>query len=167
MRRYAYPIGHLSNTYGFSYLPTPILAVLAPLSVYVLRYPTSRFRASSSLKKTAHLRSLRHVIMSLGPLFWVAFSVSGLSRLRGATSPSAVARTSTSIFLEWLYNNPEKSRKTPTQVEVDRVEQSLTRIRADLEIKKEEFTSLKRRDTSQTEVVYPVSDCYASPDLGF
>ena len=65
------------------------------------------------------------------------------------------------------FNNPAKSRKTPTQVEVDRVEQSLIRIRADLAHKREGFTSPKRRETSQTEVVYSETDWYASSDLGF
>ena len=66
-------------------------------------YPTSRFRVSSSLKKTAHSRPLWHVIMSLGPLFWAAFPALGLSQLRGDTSPSAVAKTGMSIFPEWPY----------------------------------------------------------------
>ena len=57
-----------------------------------LSYPTSRFQASSSLKKTAHSRPLWHIIMSLGQLFWAAFPALGLSRLHGDTSPSAVAK---------------------------------------------------------------------------
>jgi hypothetical protein len=92
--------------------------------------------------------------MSLGPLFWVVFPASGLSRLRGVISPSAAARTGTSIFSSGFthFNNPAKSRKTPTQAEVDRVEQSLLRIRADLASKREELASLKGREASQTEV---------------
>jgi hypothetical protein len=66
-------------------------------------YPMSRFRVSSSPKKTARSPLLRHVIMSLGPLFWAACPGLGLSRQRGDTSPSAVARTGTSIFPEWPY----------------------------------------------------------------
>ena len=75
--------------------------LLSPVAVYspfwrrspstFFLYPTSCFRASSSPKKTAHLHSLRHVIMSLGPLYWAAFPASGLSRLHGTTSPSALS----------------------------------------------------------------------------
>ena len=50
------------------------------------------------------------------------------------------------------FDNPAKSRKTPTQVEVDRAEQSLLRVRADLASKKAELASLKEREASQTEV---------------
>ena len=74
-------------------------------------------------------------------------------------------RFSPSIFTR--FNNPAKSRKTPTQVEIDRVEQSLMRIRTDLASKREELTSLKKRETSQTEVVYSEIDYYAYPDLSF
>jgi hypothetical protein len=42
------------------------------------------------------------------------------------------------------FNDPVKSRKSPTQVEVNHVEQSLILISADLVRKKEELTSLKR-----------------------
>ena len=66
-------------------------------------YPTSHFQVSSSLKKTAHSRPLWHIIMSLGLLFWAAFPALGPSRLHGDTSPSAVAKTGTSIFPEWPY----------------------------------------------------------------
>jgi len=45
-----------------------------------------------------------------------------------------------------------KSRQTLTQAEIDRVEQSLIRIRADLASKREELTCLKMRDAPQTEV---------------
>ena len=51
------------------------------------------------------------------------------------------------------FDNPAKSRKTPTQVEVDRAEQSLLRVRADLSSKRAELASLKEREASQTEVV--------------
>ena len=131
---------HISYWPSFKYLQL----LLSPGAAYLpfwhhslstfFSYPTSRFQASSSLKITAHSCPLRHVIMSLGPLFWAAFPVLGLSRLRGATSPSAVARTSTPIFPKCSthFNKPEKSRKIPTQVEVDRVEQSLFQSHADL-----------------------------------
>ena len=60
------------------------------------------------------------------------------------------------------FNDPAKSRKTPTQVEVDRAEQSLLRVRADLASKREELASLKEREASQAEVAYSESDCDAS-----
>jgi hypothetical protein len=92
------------TTYSFSYSP---VAAYSPfwrrsLSTFFC-YPTSRFRASFSPKKTARSHLLRHVIMSLGPLFWAAFPALGLSRQRGDISPSAAARTGTSIFPEWPY----------------------------------------------------------------
>jgi hypothetical protein len=83
--------------------------LLSPVAAYSLfwhrslstffSYPTSRFQASSSPKKTARL--LWHVIMSLGPLFWAACPALGLSRQREDTSRSAAA--STSIFPKWPY----------------------------------------------------------------
>ena len=71
------------------------------------------------------------------------------------------------VALPTSITNPTKSRKTPTQVEVDRVEQSLIRIRTDLVSKWEELTSLKRREASQTEVICSESDCYVPPDSVF
>ena len=64
-------------------------------------YPMLRFRASSAPKKTAHSRSLRHVIVSLDQYFGQPFLFRACHDC--VTSPSAVARTSTSIFPEWLY----------------------------------------------------------------
>lgn len=61
-------------------------------------YPTSRFRVKFSQKKTARSHLLPHVITCLGPLFWAVFPALGLSRPRGVISPSAAARTGTSIF---------------------------------------------------------------------
>jgi len=44
------------------------------------------------------------------------------------------------------------SRKIPTRAELDRAEQSLTRVRADLASKRSELASLEMRAASQSEV---------------
>ena len=51
-------------------------------------------------------------------------------------------------------------RKIPTQAELDRAEQSLTRIRADLDSKRRDATSLKMRGASQSEVCSPQYEIY-------
>ena len=58
------------------------------------------------------------------------------------------------VALPTSITNPTKSRKTPTQVEVDCVEPSLIFICTELVSKREELTLIKRREISQTEVVY-------------
>jgi hypothetical protein len=44
------------------------------------------------------------------------------------------------------------SRKSLTRADLDRVEQSVARVRADLTSKREEVTSLRIREASQAEV---------------
>lgn len=58
------------------------------------------------------------------------------------------------------------SRKIPTRAELDRAEQSVTRIRADLERKRDEVMSLKQREAFQAKVGRSKLDLCA-PELPF
>ena len=89
------------NYYGFFHFPSPRIR-RSGAALYLLLLLSYVLLPGVLSEETAHSRSLRHVIVSLELLFWAAFLALGLSRLRGATSPSTVARTGTSIFPEWL-----------------------------------------------------------------
>ena len=121
-------------TYIVSTISEILQLLLSPVAVYSLCwhhspstffYLTSHFRASSSPKKTAHLHLLQHVIMYLSCYFGQPFRLwvhhDGIGILPPQLCQEQACRYSLTHF-----NNPVKSRKTPTLVEVNCVEQSLS-----------------------------------------
>ena len=135
-----------------------VLAVLALLSVYflLLSYVPLPGVILSEENRTftpvmAHYNVLGTIILGSLSGFgsvttaWGYFPLS-CSKNRHVNFPQVALPTS--------ITNSTKSRKTPTQVEVDCVEPSLILICTDLVSKREELTSLKRQETFQTEAVY-------------
>ena len=169
MRRYVYPIGCLSHTSSFFIFRRRVLAVLAPPSVYVLllSYVSLPGVLLSDESRTFTLVTARYNVLStvIGQTFRLRVHHDGAGIHPSQLWQEQARRFSPSGSTH--FNNPAKSRNIPTQVEVDRVEQSLILIRADLASKGEELNSLEMREAShQSEVVYSESDCHASPDLG-
>lgn len=124
-----------SNSASLAFSRRHVLVVLAPLSAYFLliSYVPLPGNLLSEENRTLTLVMARYNV--LGTI--ILGSLSGFG----------------SVTTAWGYFplSCGKNRKTPTQAEVDRVEQSLLRIRADLASKREELASLKGREASQTE----------------
>ncbi|KAF8264979.1 Abscisic acid G-protein coupled receptor-domain-containing protein, partial [Lactarius quietus] len=112
-----------------------VLVVLAPLSVY--------FFLISYVPLPGVLLSEEHRTLTLVMARYNVLGTIILGSLSGFGS----------VTTAWGYFplSCGKNRHTPTQAEVDRVEQSLIRIRADLASKREELASLTSREASQTE----------------
>ncbi|KAH9067998.1 Abscisic acid G-protein coupled receptor-domain-containing protein [Lactarius deliciosus] len=125
------------NSASLSFSRRRILVVLAPLFVYflLLSYVPLPGVLLSEENRTFTLVTARYNV--LGTV--ILGSLSGFG----------------SVTTAWGYFplSCGKNRHTPTQAEVDRVEQSLIRIRADLASKRKELTLLKGREASQTEGV--------------
>ncbi|KAI9454650.1 Abscisic acid G-protein coupled receptor-domain-containing protein [Lactarius psammicola] len=123
------------NSASVTFSRRRVLVVLAPLSVYflLLSYVPLPGVLVSEENRTFTLVMARYNV--LGTI--ILGSLSGFG----------------SVTTAWGYFplSCGKNRKTPTQAEVDRVEQSLLRIRADSASKREELTLLKGREASQTE----------------
>ncbi|KAH9175742.1 Abscisic acid G-protein coupled receptor-domain-containing protein [Lactarius sanguifluus] len=123
------------NSASHSFSRRRILVVLAPLFVYflLLSYVPLPGVLLSEENRTFTLVTARYNV--LGTV--ILGSLSGFG----------------SVTTAWGYFplSCGKNRKTPTQAEVDRVEQSLIRIRANLASKRKELTLLKGREASQTE----------------
>ncbi|KAH9034234.1 Abscisic acid G-protein coupled receptor-domain-containing protein [Lactarius pseudohatsudake] len=123
------------NSASLSFSRRRILVVLAPLFVYflLLSYVPLPGVLLSEENRTFTLVTARYNV--LGTV--ILGSLSGFG----------------SVTTAWGYFplSCGKNRHTPTQAEVDRVEQSLIRIRADLASKRKELTLLKGREASQTE----------------
>ncbi|KAI9435725.1 Abscisic acid G-protein coupled receptor-domain-containing protein [Lactarius indigo] len=145
------------------------IIMLIPVSLCVV--------STAPLNSTSLAFSRRRILVVLAPLF-VYFLLLSYVPLPGAL-PTEENRTFTlvtarynvlgtvilgslsgfgSVTTAWGYfplscGKNRHSRKTPTQAEVDRVEQSLIRIRADLASKRKELSLLKGREASQIEGV--------------
>ncbi|KAH9052197.1 Abscisic acid G-protein coupled receptor-domain-containing protein [Lactarius vividus] len=126
------------NSASLSFSRRRILVVLAPLFVYflILSYVPLPGALLSEENRTFTLVTARYNV--LGTV--ILGSLSGFG----------------SVTTAWGYfplncGKNRHSRKTPTQAEVERVEQSFIRIRADLASKRKELTLLKGREAYQTE----------------
>ena len=133
-----------------------LFAVLVPLFVYfiLLSYvPLPNGLIFSGMGDTLTLVTARYNVLGtfiLGCLsgFGSVTTAWGYFPLSCGKNTRHVDHSSDSFCL----TNLSKCRKIPTRAELDQKEQGLTRVRADIANKRNDLTSLKAREASQTEV---------------
>ncbi|KAI0297048.1 Abscisic acid G-protein coupled receptor-domain-containing protein [Multifurca ochricompacta] len=122
------------------------LAVLAPLLAYflLLSYVPLPGVLVSEESTTFTLVMARYNVLGI----FILGSLSGFGSVATSWGYFPLSCGNSRHVGQFLF-----SRKTPSRAELDRAEQSLERVRVDLASKREDVTSLKRREASQTEGV--------------